>query len=144
MIHTIVVGVDGTDGSRRALEWTATRAAELGAEVVAVFALPPASEFVVSIPPLPVHAVHDLRQHFEQEWCRPLREAGIPYRSYVVQQSPTHALVGAAEREHADLVVVGAHGHGGLVDRLLGSVSYAVSHAAPCPVVIVPTEAHAA
>jgi nucleotide-binding universal stress UspA family protein len=144
MIETIVVGVDGTEGSRRALEWTAQRALERHADVVAVFAMPPASEFVMSIPPLPAEAVHDMRVHFEHDWCRPLRDAGVPYRSYVVEQSAAHALVRIAEREHADLVVLGAHGHGGFADRLLGSVSYTVSHAAPCPVVIIPAETRAA
>jgi nucleotide-binding universal stress UspA family protein len=144
MIQTIVVGVDGTEGSRRALEWAAGRADELHAEVVAVFAVPPASEFVMSIPPLPADAARSLRSHFENAWCRPLRDAGVPYRSYVVEQSAAHALVHFAEREHADLVVLGAHGHGGIADRLLGSVSYSVSHAAPCPVVIIPAPARAA
>jgi nucleotide-binding universal stress UspA family protein len=144
LIQTIVVGVDGTEGSQRALEWTVERATELHARVVAVFAMPPVSEFVLSIPPLPAEAVHDLRAHFEKEWCRPLRDAGVPYRSYVVEESATHALVRLANREHADLLVLGAHGHGGFADRLLGSVSYTVSHEAPCPVVIIPAEARAA
>ena len=100
MIKTIVVGVDGTEGSHRALEWTAERATEL--------------------------------------------HARVPYRSYVVEESAAHALVHVAEREHADLLVLGAHGHGSFTDRLLGSVSYSVSHAAPCPVVIIPAEARAA
>ncbi len=46
-----------------------------------------------------------------------------------------------ADREDADLIVVGAHGHGGFEDRMLGSVSYKVSHRAHQPVVIVPPEA---
>jgi nucleotide-binding universal stress UspA family protein len=120
------------------------RASELGAEVIAVFAMPPASEFVMSVPPLPAEAVHDLRRHFELEWCRPLRDAGVAYRSYVVEEGAAHALVRVAEREHADLLVVGAHGHASFTDRLLGSVSYTVSHAAPCPVVIIPAERRAA
>ena len=109
-----------------------------------MFAMPPASEFVMSIPPLPADAVRDLRTHFEHDWCRALRDAGISYRSYVVEESPTHALVRFAERVEADLFLNGAHGHGGFADRLLGSVSYSVSHAAPCPVVIIPADARAA
>ena len=109
-----------------------------------MFAMPLASEFVMSIPPLPADAVHDLRAHFEQHWGHPLRDAGVPSRSYGVEESAAHALVRLAEREHADLLVLGAHGHGSFTDRLLGSVSYTVSHAAPCPVVIIPAEARAA
>ena len=45
-----------------------------------------------------------------------------------------------ADREDGDLIVVGAHGHGGFGDRVLGSVSYKVCHRAHQPVVIVPPE----
>jgi nucleotide-binding universal stress UspA family protein len=41
----------------------------------------------------------------------------------------------------AQLLVVGSHGHGDLVERLIGSVShYCVTHAR-CPVVVVPLAA---
>jgi nucleotide-binding universal stress UspA family protein len=49
---------------------------------------------------------------------------------------PGHVLVDASSS--AQLLVVGSHGHGDLVGRLIGSVSqYCVTHAR-CPVVVVP------
>ncbi|HEV7535235.1 MAG TPA: universal stress protein, partial [Acidimicrobiia bacterium] len=45
-----------------------------------------------------------------------------------------------ADREDGDLIVVGAHGHGGFGDRVLGGVSYKLSHRARQPVVIIPPE----
>jgi nucleotide-binding universal stress UspA family protein len=139
MIHKILVGVDGTEGSRRALEWTASRASELGAEVVAVLAVPPASRLMLSIPPLPIDPMWSLREVFEHQWCRPLRDAGVGYRSVIVEDDPARGLVAVADREDTDLLVVGAHGHGSLADRLLGSTSYTVSHRAHCPVVVIPS-----
>jgi nucleotide-binding universal stress UspA family protein len=44
-----------------------------------------------------------------------------------------------AESQEADLVVMGARGHGGFAGMLLGSVTNSVAHHALCPVVIVPT-----
>ena len=46
-------------------------------------------------------------------------------------------LVGLAREHDAQAIVLGSHGHAGLRDRLLGSTSMAVVHAADCPVVIV-------
>ena len=49
---------------------------------------------------------------------------------------PEHEIVEAAREADADLVIVGSHGRG-FLDRLLGSVSEAVAHHAPCCVLVV-------
>jgi nucleotide-binding universal stress UspA family protein len=55
----------------------------------------------------------------------------------VERGDPRDAIVRVAEREHADLVIVGSHGRTGLPKLLMGSVaSYVVTHA-PCPVLVV-------
>lgn len=43
-----------------------------------------------------------------------------------------------AERTHADLIVLGSHGHGRLFHTMFGSVREALLSAAPCPVMVVP------
>jgi nucleotide-binding universal stress UspA family protein len=139
VIRKIVVGVDGTDGSNRALEWAASRAAELEAEVVAVLVVRPLGEFVMELPPLPGDVMRKLHQTLDRTWSRPLDDAGVKHRGLVIEDDPARGLVGAADREHADLLVLGANGHGGM-GRFLGSVTYKVAHHAHCPVVIVPSE----
>ncbi|MFI1523826.1 universal stress protein [Kitasatospora cineracea] len=68
----------------------------------------------------------------------PLRAAfpDVPVRVDVELGAPARALLAAAE--HAELVVVGAHGRGALGRLVAGSVSCDVLHRAPCPVVVVP------
>jgi nucleotide-binding universal stress UspA family protein len=139
MISKIVVGADGSAGSRHAIEWAAGRAVELDAEVLAVLVIRPVGEFIMDLPPLPGNVVSGLREALEQIWCKPLRDAGAKYRSVVVEGDPGSGLLEIADREHADMLVLGAQGHGGVVHRVLGSVSYKVAHRAECPVVIVPT-----
>jgi nucleotide-binding universal stress UspA family protein len=138
MFHKIVVGVDGTEGARRAVQWSAEQARDSDAEVVAVMAIRPMGEFAMSVPPLSMDTLRGVREVFRSDWCAPLREAGVPHRTEVVQDDPVHGLCAVVERERPDVLVVGAHDRGGVADRLLGSVSYAVTHRARCPVVVIP------
>jgi nucleotide-binding universal stress UspA family protein len=138
VIRKIVVGADGSEGSQRAIEWAGGRAAELDAEVLAVLVVRPFGEFVMDVPPLPGHVTSELRDALEQLWCKPLRDRGARYRSLLVEGDPAVRLIETAHHEHADMLVLGAQGHGGPVHRMLGSVTYKVAHRAECPVVIVP------
>jgi nucleotide-binding universal stress UspA family protein len=138
MIRKIVVGADGSEGSQRAIEWAGSRAVDLDAEVLAVLVVRPFGEFAMEIPPLPGDVVPTLREALEKHWCKPLRDAGAKYRTLVVEDDPTTGLLATAAQEHADMIVLGAQGHGGVVQRMLGSVTYKIAHRAQCPVVIVP------
>ena len=48
-----------------------------------------------------------------------------------------------ADEVGADIIVVGSHGHGALADVLLGSVTSALLHHCPCPVLVIPRDRHA-
>jgi len=62
----------------------------------------------------------------------------------ILDGDPHKAVIEEAERWHADLVVVGSHGYGGVKRLMLGSVSEAVARHAPCSVEIVRSPARAA
>jgi nucleotide-binding universal stress UspA family protein len=55
-----------------------------------------------------------------------------------VEGTPALAIMKEADRDGAELIVVGSHGHGALRSALLGSVSRSLAEEASCPVVIVP------
>ncbi len=66
-----------------------------------------------------------------------LEGQGITARSLLVVGNPADEIVRAAEREHADLIVLGTHGRGAMGRFFLGSVADRVVRTAPCPVVTV-------
>lgn len=142
LLRVILVGVDGSDGSRRALEWAAQLAAAVSAEVVAVHVLTYNHEFVrdISLDTMGTWR-RELQHDLETKWVRSLVERGVEHRCVLVEgESPAAGLVEAVEREGADVLIVGVQGHGNLAERVLGGVSYRVTHRSPRPVIVVPAD----
>jgi nucleotide-binding universal stress UspA family protein len=138
----IVVGVDGSEHSLRAVEWCAKYAGALGAEVIAVHAIElPVYASTVGFVPMPVYTRADrekLRAVLVEQWCEPLTRAKVPFRPVLAEGYPTNLVRETADAEDADLVVVGRRGLGGFAELLLGSTSHSLSHHLDRPVVIVP------
>jgi nucleotide-binding universal stress UspA family protein len=138
----IVVGVDGSEGSKRALRWAARQAGFTGAtlEVVTGWDYPAFYGFAPAIPD-----DIDFSRGAERAQGEALddvfgtdRPAGM--ETLVVARHPAVALVEASE--HADLLVVGCRGHGAFADALLGSVSTYCVHHARCPVTVIRAADH--
>jgi nucleotide-binding universal stress UspA family protein len=137
---TIVVGVDGSSGSRTALTWAAAEAADHNAELVVLNVwehtlLPPAGSVTVS-----EHYVPDPSQRTADELVRVIKEElgeqpAVLVQPRVKQGSPAKVLM--EESATADLLVVGTRGHGGFAGLVLGSVSQHVAAYAQCPVTVV-------
>ncbi len=140
---TVVVGVDGSEGSRCALRWAATEAAARGdaLELVHVWDRPqayaPLGLGAYPIDPEPIlEAATRLLDGLVAE-ARSL-VPGLEVEGELVEGAPAQALLEAARA--ADLLVVGSRGLGGFRSLLLGSVSQQVVQHAPCPIVIVPED----
>jgi nucleotide-binding universal stress UspA family protein len=139
-----VVGLDGSPGSVAAVHWCATIAPLLDADVTAVYALSPMVSFVPQPmgPALPPTYDETLRSRLAtslEEWCAPLRDAGVPYTAHIVDGSPAESLMRLADQVDADLLVVGRRGHGGFTELLLGSVPHHLTHHCGRPVLVVPS-----
>jgi nucleotide-binding universal stress UspA family protein len=61
---------------------------------------------------------------------------GVPIETRVILGDPFGEICQAAEREHADLIVMGSHGHTGLAHVLLGSVAERIVRHASCSVLV--------
>lgn len=144
----IVVGLDGSAGSARGLAWAIGLAEPLQAEIVAVhvFQLVPQVPAAYGLAPIPFSNEwqEELRQAFENDWCAPLKKAGVRYRTVFQAGSPAPTLIAIARQEQANLIVTGTGGLGGFKELMLGSVSHQLVLHSTVPVVVIPAEAEVA
>jgi nucleotide-binding universal stress UspA family protein len=123
-----------------ALELAAALARDRDGELLIVHVAPRRDAFRGASPS---HDRDLLALHRLLEETRP-RDPRVAFRHLMLHGEPAPTIVGAAEREGADVILVAAHGRGGLgrplLDRLLpgslllGSVAEAVVRTAACPV----------
>jgi nucleotide-binding universal stress UspA family protein len=132
----IVVGVDGSDGSRDALRWATGQATLDGSSIRAVASWRWPS-YVTRVPP-----GTDLQAETERtlhEMVEPLRAefAELELSEHVIQGPAGPSLL--TQAEGATLLVVGARGRAAFPGMLLGSVAEYCVRNGPCPVVVVRT-----
>jgi nucleotide-binding universal stress UspA family protein len=138
---TIVVGIDGSEGAAKALEFALAEARLRSAGVKAVAAWHvPGSAYQTGWVPYSVDP-----SEFEQLAGDALEqslaavsapESGVVVTPILREGQAADVLV--AEARDADLLVVGSRGLGGFKGLLLGSVGQQCAHHAVCPVAIVP------
>lgn len=139
----IVVGVDGSPASEAALAFAYDMASRRNADLEAVHVW---SDVIsvwggsVPIPDLDWDAVATDERIVLSERLAGWRERypDTTVRQYVHENRPAQRLLDQAEG--AQLLVVGSLGRGALASALLGSVSHALLHHAPCPVAVVKPE----
>ncbi|MFI7498545.1 universal stress protein [Streptomyces sp. NPDC049687] len=133
----VVVGVDGSEPSLRAVDWAADEAALRGAPLRVVYAsLWERYEGVspAAAPDRPSEQVtaEDIVRTAERRARR--RQADLKISTDVLPEEPEYALV--REGRGAALLVLGTRGRGGFAEMLLGSVSLTVAAHADCPVIV--------
>ncbi len=101
MTTKIVVGVDGSEPSARAVDWCAKYAEGLGAEVVAhVIEIPVyAAPIMFPLPTLTAQGREEIRDLTAREWCAALTKANVPHRVLLLDGAPAEALMRAADAE---------------------------------------------
>jgi len=137
----VVVGVDGSGVSQKAIENAFKEASARGAELIAVHTW---MDMQVQASLAGLSAAQQQWQVVEEEQNALLgqRLAGwherypdVKVTKVVTRDRPVRALADASEG--AQLLVVGSHGRGGFKGMLLGSTSRALLQAAPCPMMVV-------
>jgi nucleotide-binding universal stress UspA family protein len=132
-MRRIVVGYDGSDSARRALERAAALADE-DTRITVVSAVHGVySKVGVTFDPV---EEEDHARHLREALAR-LTELGVDARTVEGKGDPAELIVNQAEQEGADLIVVGSEGKNLIERLLLGSVSSGVVDRARTDVLVV-------
>ena len=137
--NVIVVGVDGSEGGRRALRWALAEAHRTEAAVKAVTAWDwDAIAHTLPVQTSPARQRERAEAISAREVAAVVAEVGsaVPIIRDVVEGPEDRVLTAAARG--ARMLVLGSHGHSRVWHTVLGSVSEECVRNAPCPVVVIP------
>jgi nucleotide-binding universal stress UspA family protein len=145
MGDSIVVGTDGSETAKAAVDEAVRIAKALGAELHVVSAFQPlrgakigqAPEGAAKVwAPLPDSKVEATLS----EAAAAVRLGEVTVQTHAVQDDPVDALLGVADKVKATMIVVGSKGMHGARRLTLGNVPNQISHKARCNVLIVNTD----
>jgi nucleotide-binding universal stress UspA family protein len=142
----IVVGTDFSAPADVALACAAGVAAAQGAAIVLLHAAAPADVAAPDVVPVPVALLPELEARWRQalaDRVARLADCGVAATGEFVPGAAADALVAAAARLDARLIVVGTRGLTAWQRVLVGSTAARTIRAATCPVLAVPPSADA-
>ncbi len=136
MARSLVVGYDGSECARAALEEAIHFAGTTGDRIVVAFGYEPGGYGEE-------HAAHreEVRKFGERATAPALaraREAGVDVTLALVPERPTDALISLAAEHDARAIVVGTHGETPIRSAILGSTPHKLLHLSERPVLVVP------
>jgi len=142
-LKTILVGTDFSLCAARALSFAVSLAASQGAKVLILHVLvEPIQAFDVAgaLPYLDVTTQKEWEEATRKRLSRAVASAekrGVACSSEIVWGRPSDAIVEAAVKARASLVVLGTHGRGAIEKLLIGSTAERVLRLSPVPVLTV-------
>jgi nucleotide-binding universal stress UspA family protein len=143
-IKRIVVGVDGSTHAAEAMKWAIRMARGMGSKITAVYAVYVPVYFPEPYG-IPVQFDEqwraEMKAEFEDKWCKPLKAAGVRYRTVFEDGRPASVIAAVADRDNADVIIVGRRGRGGVAELVLGSVSHELAIHSRRPVLLIEPEA---
>jgi len=146
MFKNILIAVDGSKHAERALEEAVDLAAQSGASLTAIAAVPDIAPWVfvggygAISPPVSLDELNEQSRLEHEKMLVDMIDrvgGGHDIRKLVMQGSPAQAILAQMKEGGHDLVVMGSRGRGELRSLLLGSVSHHVLQTSPVPVLVV-------
>jgi nucleotide-binding universal stress UspA family protein len=138
VFQQIVVAIDGSEHSFRALEYAKYLGGMVGATLWLVHTVPHAPEILGDADQEELVARRmSAGQAVLDEARQKLGETTPSVKEELLEGPAADAILRVAETRAADLIVMGTRGLGSLQELLLGSVSDKVIREAHCPVMVV-------
>ena len=137
-IRTILHPTDFSDNSGDAFHFACALARDYGAKLVVLHVHPTPVLFGDSMSALPLDVPRDELLEMLNK-IKP-DDPAIAIERLLVVGEPADEIRHAAGARHADLIVMGTHGRGGLSRLVMGSVAENVSRYADCPVLTLRTK----
>ena len=131
----IVVGADGSAGSANAMRWAAQLAASYQAEIVVMTGFVPSDS---ELPPGRAETLLAARQRRLNRWTQAASLGDVPVRRIVERGDARQGILQVADREQADLIVVGRRGKSAAPGLLrTGSMAEWLAHHVDRPVAVI-------
>lgn len=140
MFSKVLVPVDGSDNSLRALDAALLLSEKIGAEVTAIHVME-------DIPILHIQSeklLRELLDAYKKETQQILSKCsdiatrkGLSITTKLLQGNVGSTILDFCEREKYDVIIMGSRGMGKFKELVLGSVSNKVVHHSSCPVMII-------
>ncbi len=139
MTRTVVVAVDWSPVSKRAVEFGGEIARAMNARIVLLHVRAPAGRPAGAAGPTVDMQEGEGLERLAKEWSSRLQSSGVAdVKAIFLDGPPVDALLGYVEAHPPDLLVFGRRGHSSGPRMLLGGVTSSVLQHATCPLLVVP------
>ncbi|EEF62863.1 universal stress protein [Pedosphaera parvula] len=145
-LKNIMVPVDFSEFSKRALEYALPLAEKFGAKIILVHVIEPTfypDNVMIPAETEEVNAImaSEGRKMLDQLGAEKIK-SGIDSQKIITTGRPYNEIIQAAASQHADLIIMATHGYTGLKHMFMGSTAERVVRHAPCPVLVVRERRH--
>ena len=137
MSKTVVLGLDGSQDSTRAIPYAVEQAGSDGKIVV----IHVRELLIGRAGGMPLVANEDEIEAAVRRQVEEMNTGAVTAELQVISAvagGPAHVIADAAVKEHADVIVVGTRGHRQIASMFIGGVTHRLLHLATCPVLAVP------
>jgi len=138
MAFKIVVGYDGSDGAKVALDEAVGLAKQLSGKVLVTYAFGGPKQYS-GAPLTPRKTLQEMGAKALDEAMARLGQSGVAAEPILVDDNAYQGLMSVADQHDATMIVVGTHGESLISAVLLGSTAYRLVHTSTKPVLVVPT-----